>query len=172
MTTTSVQRAAFCAAVACINAPHVKLWCEENHTEPGPFERLQAKVLSYLRAELKSLDNLKRFFDEFYEWRQQQPLNDTLNDRIADLACAALYSACETLLDPECDDVELILNSIEELYAEVDALGGDVEGLRDYWQALQQELNELVTDKAQRPLSKDWFRWLTDTSVSLFGLEE
>ncbi|WP_430462448.1 hypothetical protein ACQUQU_06585 [Thalassolituus sp. LLYu03] len=172
MTMTTLQRGALCAAIARINTPHVLLWCEENQTDPAPFSKLLTKVLSYLRAELKSLDNLHRFFDDFYEWRQQQPLNDTLNDRIADLTCAALYSATETMFDAECDDVELIQGAIDALYDEIQELGGDASGLREYWAALQQEQSELVTDKSQRPLAKAWFQWLSETDVSLFGLEE
>lgn len=172
MTLSILQRAALGAAVAKFNAPHVQLWCEQNDSSIEPFNKLQTKLQSYLRAELKSLDNLHRFFDEFYQWRQEQPLNDTLNDRIADLACAALYSATEGMFDPECDDTDLILQTLNSLYDEMDELGADTSDLRQYWLELQNELSELVTSSSQRPLSKDWFRWLSDTTVSPFGMEE
>lgn len=167
-----VSRSAFSTLIAVLNIPHIRLLCEHAGTDPEPYLKLCSKVLSFLRGELRSEANLLRFHDAFCDWRQQLAEDDSLNGRIADLSCSALYSAVESLFDPECDDTGLLLGGINELYDELADLGGDADGLRRYWQSLQQEFHEQIADNARRPLPQAFFRWLAETDTSLFGLAE
>lgn len=172
MSMTQTQRAAFAAFIATTNSAHITLWCEETGVSPEPFRKLNAKVLSFLRGELRSMDNLMRFFDAFQEWRAEQHDNDTLNYAIAELCSSALYASVEALADPECDDTALLEGAIMAIYDDIAELGGDAEGLRDYYRELKGELFEVVAEKAQRPLGKNWDAWLNTVDVSLFGLEQ
>ncbi len=170
--TTPARRSAFSLMIATLNTPHILLWCDGQQLNSTPFLKLRQKLQAYLRGELKSESNLLRFFDAFCEWKDSQPEEDSLNYRIAQLTMAALYSATETLFDPECDDMELLTGSVAELYDEMDALGGETTALRDYWQSLSSELDSLLSDNASRPLPAAYFRWLSEADVSLFGLAE
>lgn len=172
MSMTQTQRAAYAAFIATINAPHITLWCDEHDQTEDPFRKLNQKVLSYLRGELKSMDNLMRFFDAFQEWRADQQDDHSLNYAITELCCSALYASVEALADPECDDIDLLNGAIASIYAELAELGGDADGLSAYFAELQQEFMTVVTEKSQRPLSKAWDNWLRDAPVSLFGLED
>lgn len=167
---TQFQRIAFCTSLAVINAPHVSFWCETQHNSAEPYQKLQTKLLAWLRGELKSEANLLRFHDAFCEWRDAQPEDDSLAWRLLQFCCAALHSACETLFDPECDDTELLLGSLEALWAEMDELGAETSDLRQYWHSLQQELPDLIKDNTRLPFPKAWFVWLQEADVSLFGL--
>src|SRR5690606_5403143 len=82
-----------------INAPHVSFWAETQHSSAEPYQKLQTKLLAWLRGELKSEANLLRFHEAFCEWRDAQPEDDSLAWRLLQFCCAALHSACETLFD-------------------------------------------------------------------------
>src|SRR5690606_3240140 len=99
-TVTQFQRIAFCTSLAVINAPHVSFWCETQHNSAEPYQKLQTKLLAWLRGELKSEANLLRFHEAFCDWRDAQPEDDSLAWRLLQFCCAALHSACETLFDP------------------------------------------------------------------------
>ena len=167
---TQFQRIALCASLAVINAPHVSFWSETQHNSAEPYQKLQTKLLAWLRGELKSEANLLRFHEAFCDWRDAQPEDDSLAWRLLQFCCAALHSACETLFDPECDDTELLLGSLEALWAEMNELGAETGDLRQYWHSLQQELPDLIKDNTRLPFPKAWFAWLQEADVSLFGL--
>lgn len=170
MILSSLQRSALCAALAQINAPHVQFWQEHQNIDCAPYVKFLSKHLSFLRGELKSEANLLRFHDEFMTWRETLTEADNLAFRILELCNACLHSALESLFDPDCDDMALILGSLTALWDEMDALGHDTQDLRHYWQELQAEILEQVSAKAQRPLAKDYFLLLKNADVSLFGL--
>ena len=167
---TQFQRIALCAGIAVINSPHVRFWCGTQNSSDEPYQKCQTKLLSWLRGELKSEANLLRFHDDFCTWRDAQPEADSLAWRLLQLCCAALHSACETLFDPECDDIDLLLGSMEALWAEMEELGAETSDLRQYWHSLQEELLGIVKDNTRLPLPKAWFQWLQEADVSLFGL--
>ncbi len=168
---TPIQRSALCAAIASINSAQVQLWAEHAQVDTAPYSKLLSKVLSYLRGELKSQANLLRFHDEFYAWREQQEGEDSLAYRILELCNAALYSAVESLFDPDCDDLELLEASLESNWDEMIELGAEVSDLRSYWADIRSEVLSIVTDKRQLPLPKEYFALLKDADVSLFGIE-
>ncbi len=172
MTTTPIQRASLCAAIASINLPHIHFWCEQQNGDPEAYRKLLSKVLSYLRGELKSEANLLRFHEAFSEWRLAQNEEDSLSYRILEASCAALYSATETLFDAECDDLELLRQSLSVIYDEMDELGAETGDLREYWQSLQSEWRDMITDSSRIPLPKAYFAWLKEADVSLFGLAD
>ncbi|MCD8524170.1 MAG: hypothetical protein LRY72_18205 [Saccharospirillaceae bacterium] len=172
MTTTPIQRASLCAAVASINLPHISFWCEQQGCDPEPYRKLLSKVLSFLRGELKSEANLLRFHESFSEWRLAQDEEDSLSYRILEASCAALYSATETLFDAECDDIDLLCQSLAAIYDEMDELGAETADLREYWQSLQSEWRDMITESSRIPLPKAFFMWLKEADVSLFGLAE
>jgi hypothetical protein len=167
--TTPAARSAFCLMVAAINLPHI-LMDKDNGIETEPFEKLLTKQSAWLRGELKSQANLERFYEAFEEWRQARSEEDTLAWRISGLCCAALYSSIESLLDPECDDIKLICNYVDDLYDEMASLGADVDDLRQYWQEIQSEFNTEFSRTQHLPLSKRYFQWLGEMDTSLFGV--
>lgn len=171
--TTSLQQAAFAAAICVINAPHLHLVGEQQSIDPQPHEQLRHKMLAWLRGELKSEANFRRFFDAFADWREQLQSDHSLAYDCLELTNAALYSACEILLDQhDGDDQALLLGAIANIHQDIDDLGGDAEGLREYWNAIQQEWLALCLQIKQRPLPKAYFQWLAEHDVSLFGVAE
>jgi len=164
------QRAAWSAAVAHINQSHLEFWCEHTSTDSAPFRKLSNKVQSWLRGELKSLANLERFQQAFAEWRQAVPEEDNLGYRISELCCAALYSAAEAILDPDCDDLPLITGNIDDLYREMSELSDQTQELQSYWQEVNEALLQILEGAEQPPLSRDFFELLKELDTSLFGL--
>lgn len=167
---TPVQRSALSAALASINQAHIEFWQQSQGVDCAPYFKLLAKVLNFLRGELKSVNNLQRFHEEFYQWREALTAEDNLAYRIVELCNATLHSAVESLFDSECDDLELIQGTLEACWAEYEELGGDIADLQNYWQELQQELLATVTDKTQIPLPKNYFTLLKEADVSLFAI--
>lgn len=168
--TTPIQRSALAAALASINQAHLQFWQESQGIDCAPYFKLLSKVLNFLRGELKSENNLMRFYDEFYQWRDTLMAQDNLAYRIVELCNSALYSSVESLFDPECDDSELLLGSLADCWAEMAELGAETHEMQNYWQELQQQLQTLVTSQSRIPLSKAYFTFLQEADVSLFGL--
>lgn len=166
---TPIQRSLTAFALASINQPHMVMLGEQG-VDISPYQKLLQKQKSFLSGELKSEANLLRFFEQFSEWRQQQQLDSNLNERIADLCCAALYSSIEMLHDSECDDIALLNGFVAQLYDEMDELGGDSQPLRQYFADLQEELSNHIKLVTQRPVKKELFIWLSEQDTSLFGL--
>lgn len=166
----AIQRAAFCYALCRINQDHIDLWCEHNQQTFAPFSQLSRKVESYLRGELKSLPNLERFHEAFALWRDELIQDDTLAYQIAELTCSALYCAAESILDPECDDIELLQNNVAEIYRDMESLTDNVPQLREYFTDICQGLQQQLDDSSRPPLAGDFFRFIDQCDASLFGL--
>lgn len=167
---TPIQRSALCAAIAATNIPHIEFWAQHAQVDATAYNKLLSKVLSYLRGELKSQANLMRFHDEFSTWREQQTGEDSLAYRILELGSGALYSAVESLFDPECNDLELLEGVLDDCWQEMAELGGEVSDLRQYWAALKADILSEVSERRQLPLPKSYFTLLKDADVSLFGM--
>jgi len=170
MLDTPVARSAWCFAVSINCQPHVALQSEELGFDLAPLDKLNRKLAAFLSGELKSQSNLERFFAEFIDWQGKIPEADTLNGRITDLALAAMTAACDSLLDPECNDCELIQHTLSDLHSELDEVGGDASALRLYWQELSQEWQAALASVSQRPIARDIMKVLQDSDVSVFGL--
>ena len=165
----AIQCSLTALSLATINQPHIAL-LKEQGVDVAPYQKLLQKQRSYLSGELKSEANLLRFFEQFSEWRQAQPLDANLNDRIADLCCASLYGSVEMMHDSECDDIELLYGYVDQLFAEIDELGGESETLAQYFEDIKSELSEHLNNVSQRPVKKEFFKWLDEQDISLFGL--
>jgi len=166
----ATARSAWYLALATINRAHVDLW-QENGQDAKPFAKLLSKQTAFLRGELKSRDNLMRFFNDFSEWRSSLDLNDELGDSIVDLACSALYASVESVFDEESDDVGLMNTYVHQLQDELIEVAPDYDGLREYLQDIEQEFVADFAQLKQIPISKSYFQWLAGLEVSLFGLE-
>lgn len=171
----SVARSAWYLAIARINQPHVALFAEgddSNGADISTFTKLMNKQMAFLRGELKSRDNLMRFFNDFSEWRNELELDDdSLGDAIVDLTLSALYASVESVFDPESDDVELLNDFVVRCQDEMVELDSDYAGLKDYFADIQQEFTDQFGAVRQIPVGKVYFDWLKELDVSLFGLE-
>lgn len=165
----SIYNSAACLAIARINAIHVSFWCTHTHTDSRPFHTLMHKLRSYLVGELSSVKNLLHAQDEFYTWQTMLTEQENLAYRIAELTCTSLYTSVNCLFDEGTDDLNLIIGSINQIYDEMDDLCTDTRSQRRYWQDIQNEMKDIVTLSAQRPLPKRYFTWLDSFDTSLFG---
>ena len=168
--TNSIQRAAWCAAVARINRSHLTFWCEHQNYQDQPFVKLINKLDAYLKGELKSLANLERFHAAFAEWRNDFPEDDNLAYRIAELVCSALYSGVEAILDPECDDIPLLNGNIQDLYQEMASLSDHTDDMRQYWSDIQSALTDVLAEQQSTPVNRDYFDLLKQIDTSQFGM--
>ena len=168
---TQYQRIGLALSLAHLNQPHTFFWQESQQVDTAPYHKLLSKTLNFVRGELKSEANLLRFHDEFYQWREQLLPQDNLAYRLVELNNAALHSAVESLFDPECDDIDLLLGSLQERWDEYSALGAETDALLSYWQDIQHELNDILPSTCKLPFPKTYFALLKDTNVSLFGIE-
>jgi hypothetical protein len=166
-----IGRSAWCYAVSVCCRPHLELQADEDGFDLAPLNKLVSKLGNYLNGELKSHSNLERFFNEFIESRDQYELSDSLNGRISELAFSAITGAFDALNDDECDDTDLISASLNDLFDELDELGGESAPLRAYWQELDQEWKAALASTKQRPIARDIMKSITETDVSMFGLE-
>ena len=156
--------------IAYINRHHIRLEAEATGFDTQPFNKLLSKTELWLKAELKSADNFLRFFEAYADWRDEVHAGDTLSGNIFELTCSALYVAADLLLHGDNDDMPVLLNMVDELHSLMTELGGDGEGLSQYWQSLQQELTGHQSQIHARPLPMNVFKWLQQQEVSLFGL--
>lgn len=140
------RRSAFCAAMTTRNSNHVYLFCDINDQVPKAFDKLLAKTWSFLEGELKSIDNLERFFNEFDAW-QNTLLDgqDSFGAEAAQQACQSLYSASYALLDDGANDCELVVLSNQQLLTEFSDLGNDAEELTSRQAAYEQSVFDLLT---------------------------
>ena len=166
-----VARSAWCLALINSCTPHIELQASEEQSDFQPWTKLRSKLSTFLSGELKSAANLERFFQEFLQWRENYEPADSLNGRITDLCLAATTAALDMLNDEECDDTGLIRQTMNDIYTELDELGGDAEGLQAYWQELDSEWCSALAGVKQRPLSRTVMQTIQATEVSPFGLE-
>lgn len=140
------RRAAYCAAMASRNSNHVHLFCEMREQDAKPFIKLQSKTWAYLEGELKSLDNLERFFNEFDHWQSELlQEQDSFGAEAAQQACQSLYSATYALLDESANDCELVQLSNQQLLAEMADMGNDTEALSQRHAEFEREVLETLT---------------------------
>ena len=81
-----------------------------------------------------------------------------------------MYSAAESILDPECNDIELILQDIDAIYHTMESLTDSVPELQAYKADILQGLTDILSEAKQAPLSQDYFGFLKECDTSLFGL--
>ena len=140
------RRSAFCAAMATRNANHVYLFSDISNQEPKPFDKLLSKTWAFLQGELKSIDNLERFFNEFDQW-QNELLgdHDSFGAEAAQQVCQSLYSATYALLDESANDCDLVVLSNQQLLTEFSELGNDADELIKRQKEFEQSVFDLLT---------------------------
>lgn len=150
------RRSAFCAAMAERNRNHAVLFSEMLEQDSKPYSKLLTKTWSFLEGELKSLDNLERFFNEFDQW-QTELLNeqDSFGAEAAQQACQSLYSASYALLDETANDCELVQLSNQQLFSAMEDMGQDIEDLQARHSEFENEVFELLNSgKPKREIIK------------------
>jgi len=146
------RRAAYCAAIATRNGNHVVLFSDMLKEEATPFTKLLSKTWAFLEGELKSLDNLERFFNEFDQW-QSDLLNekDSFGAEAAQQACQSLYSASYALLDESANDCELVQLSNQQLFTAMEEMGSETKELIERHNEFEQSvLGTLTSGKPKR----------------------
>jgi len=169
-TLTSTARSLWSYALIDNCRAHAELEELQQNQEFAEWKKLVNKLRAYLSGELKSSSNLERFYMEFCEWEETFTPSDTLNGRITDLVFSATHAAANALFDDECDDSDLIRKTINELHNELTDVGGDGEGLSEYFQNLDIEWTNLLRDLRQRPVAQPLIKEVCSTDVSVFGL--
>ncbi|CCK75979.1 conserved hypothetical protein [Oleispira antarctica RB-8] len=140
------RRAVYCAAMASRNRNHVLLFSDMLKQDAAPFTKLQTKTWAYLEGELKSLDNLERFFNEFDQWQTELlKEQDSFGAEAAQQACQSLYSATYALLDESANDCELVQLSNQQLFTEMADMGSETDELIQRHNEFEREVFDLLT---------------------------
>jgi len=166
----SVARSTWCLALIDCCSPHVLLESDERKQEFGHWQKAVSKLRAFLAGELKSDANLERFYQAFSDWEATYETSDSLNGRITALVFSATHTAVAALFDEDSDDTQLIRGNIDELHQELGELGGDMQGLSQYWQELDAEWSQKLRDIQQRPVAAATLKEVLSTDVSIFGL--
>lgn len=140
------RRAAYCAAMATRNSNHIVLFSDMLKQEATPFTKLLSKTWAFLEGELKSLDNLERFFNEFDQW-QADLLNekDSFGAEAAQQACQSLYSASYALLDETANDCDLVQLSNQQLFTAMEEMGSETKVLVERHNDFEQQVLAILT---------------------------
>lgn len=168
----AASRSAYCLLLARINLPHIHMWQDDQQLDVSPYTKLLNKQTAFLKGELTSRANLERFFAQFSEWRSELTESDTLGWQIADLCNAALYASTECIFDDACDDIELLNQYVTDIYAQMTELGAETAELKHYFASIQTEFQSQFSSLRHIPVSKDFFVWMAEMDVSLFGVAE
>lgn len=140
------RRAAFCIAIAERNKNHAFLYSEIQEQDPKPYTKLLSKTWAFLLGDLKSIDNLERFFNEFDQWQNNLLENqDSFGAEAAQQACQSLYSASYGLLDETANDCEFVQLSNQQLLNAFIEMGNDGDELSKRQEQYEQELFGLLT---------------------------
>jgi|TARA_B100000676_G_scaffold305703_1_gene360440 hypothetical protein len=165
-----IARSAWCLALIDSCIPHLTLEESETASNFDHWKKAISKLRAFISGELKSESNLERFYNAFSDWEATFENTDSLNGRISALVFSATHTAFAALFDEDSDDTSLIRGNINDLHQELEALGGDGEGLADYWKELDSEWTSALSNVKQRPISGAILRSLADVDTSPFGL--
>lgn len=167
------RRSAYCAALTQLNINHIILFSDLNEQNPKPALKLLTKVWSFLEGELKSLDNLERFFNEFDQWQNQLLTNlDSFGAMAAQQACQSLYSAAYALLDESANDCDLVYKSLQQLLEEMKEMGAETEELIQQQQEFDTQILEILAEgKPKRETIQVIRRLSSQEKTSSLGIE-
>ena len=166
------RRAAYCAAMTSRNRNHVLLFSDMLEQDSTPYTKLLSKTWAYLEGELKSIDNLERFFNEFDVW-QTALLDgqDSFGAEAAQQACQSLYSATYALLDESANDCELVQLSNQQLLAAMGEMGSDIDELSQRHSAFEKDVIEILTSgKPKREVVLAIKKAATEDAESSLGI--
>lgn len=169
----SWRRAAYCAALSQLNMNHILLFSELKQSDAKPAQKLMSKTWAYLQGELKSLDNLERFFNEFDQW--QTSLLDDLSSfgaMAAQQACQSLYSAAYALIDESANDCYPIYMALQQLLEDMAEMGADADGLKQRQQELDDEIISLLnSNQPKTTIIVSLRKRVTAEQASSLGIE-
>jgi uncharacterized protein YjaG (DUF416 family) len=166
------RRSAFCAAMAERNRNHALLFSELLEQDSQAYTKLLSKTWAFLEGELKSINNLERFFNEFDTWQnallKQQ---DSFGAEAAQQACQSLYSSAYALLDDSANDCQLVQLSQEQLFTAMEDMGQSTEELSKRHNEFESEVYELLTSgKAKREIILAVKKLASAEQVSSLGI--
>jgi hypothetical protein len=166
------RRAAYCAAMASRNSNHVLLFSDMLGQDPAPFTKLQNKTWAFLEGELKSVDNLERFFNEFDLWQTELlKEQDSFGAEAAQQTCQSLYSATYALLDDSANDCELVQLSNQQLFTEMADMGSKTDELSQRHNKFEQQVFDiLISGKPKRECILAVRKLATDEDESSLGI--
>jgi uncharacterized protein YjaG (DUF416 family) len=166
------RRAAYCAAMASRNSNHVLLFSDMLEQDAAPFTKLQNKTWAFLEGELKSVDNLERFFNEFDLWQTELlKEQNSFGAEAAQQACQSLYSATYALLDESANDCELVQLSNQQLLTEMADMGSETDELTQRHNEFEQQVLDILTSgKPKRECILAVRKLATDEDESSLGL--
>lgn len=165
-----VAKSTFCLNFVRINQPHVDFWSGEFTVNVQAFTKLSAKLESYLIGDLKSFNNLQRFYEEFFNWKEELAEHDCLAQRIVDLCFSTMCVAIDSLIDEECNDIEFVIAGTQELFDEMQELGCDADVYRDQFMQFTDAAIAELQATTQRPVSRDCIARANISDATLFGL--
>jgi uncharacterized protein YjaG (DUF416 family) len=169
----SWRRATYCAALSQLNMNHILLFSELKQLDPKPAVKLMTKTWSFLEGELKSLDNLERFFNEFDEW--QNSLLDDLSSfgaMAAQQACQSLYSAAYALIDESANDCHPIYMALQQLLDDMAEMGADHESLKQRQAEIDQEIMTIInSDQSRKNIVLNVHKLVSSETASSLGIE-
>ena len=163
-------RSVFCLNFITINHPHIVFWAEEFSVDTQPYIKLSAKLQSYLIGELKSVSNLHRYYEDFFNWKESLTDHDCLAQRIVNLCFSTICAAVDTLADPECDDVNLVISESQQIIEEMAELGCNTDDIQQQVIEFINFNKQLLDNIKQKPVARDCLIQLSEDSSTLFGL--
>lgn len=166
------RRAAYCAAMATRNSNHVVLFSNMLDQQATPYTKLLTKTWAYLEGELKSLDNLERFFNEFDQWQTDLlEGKDSFGAEAAQQACQSLYSASYALLDDSANDCELVKLSNQQLLMTMQDIGSETKDLIERHNEFEQSTFDILTSgKPKRECIQSVHKLASEENESSLGI--
>lgn len=165
------SRGAASIFIASVNQVHIR-FLEAQSFDSQAYIQLLKKAESFLNAELTSTENLARFQQQAFDWRNQLEEQDNLAFRIFDFCFNTLSHGVDCFLDAEINEFPLLFSQLEELNLEVQELGGDAKALKSYQSELFLELDEIVSTAIKAPIKPAYFSLIKHTDTSFFGMQD
>lgn len=166
------RRSAFCSAMAERNRNHCVLFCDMQEKDNKPYAKLLTKTWSFLEGELKSIDNLERFFNEFDQWQTELlKEQESFGAEAAQQACQSLYSASYALLDETANDCDLVQLSNQQLFVAMEDMGQDSSELKERHTIFENQIFDLlISGKPKREVIKSVKALASSEAESSLGI--
>lgn len=165
------SRASASLLIASINHNHILFIESQSHIGIQPYVELKQKADAFLSGELNSLENLERFQQQAFQWRNELEEQDMLAFRIFDFCFNALSHGVDCLLDTDINEFPLLFRQLDELNLEMQELRGNIDSLKSYQNELFKELDEILSKTINPPITSHYFSLIKQTDTSLFGMQ-
>lgn len=165
------SRASASLFIASINHNHIHFIESQSNIEIQAYVELKQKTDAFLSGQLKSLENLERFQQQAFQWRNELEEQDMLAFRIFDFCFNALSHGVDCLLDTDINEFPLLFRQLDEINLEMQELGMDIDALKNYQSELFKELDEILLKTINPPITQHYFSLIQQTDTSLFGMQ-